>query len=96
MRWISHREAQVLAFSTPDTQAISFRLPGHLSQDRVHLLARTSFGYRAAVTRDQESWVVTRHEYLDDLARARLAKQQRRLKQTRTQLVGKMQLRGGL
>src|SRR5262245_17862361 len=97
MRWIKHTEAQLLAFSTPDAQPLGFRLPGHIRQDRVQLLARTAFGYRAGVTRDNETWVVTRREYLDDRARARVAKQQRRLEQQkRRQLASKVVLRGGL
>jgi hypothetical protein len=100
MRWISHSEAQVLAFSTPDAQPIAFRLPGHLTQDRVHLLARAVFGYRAYVERGNGTWVVQRVPFLDAHARARLEKMNRRNTQRDTHRTSRQKphivLRGGL
>ena len=93
MRWINHSEAVVSAFSAPDAQPLAFRLPGHLGQDRVHLLARQAFGYRANVTREQESWVVSRREYLDACARSRCEKGRRRQEQRRESSHSRRQLR---
>ena len=78
MRWINHTEAQASAFSSPDGQPIGFRVPGHFGQDRVHLLARTAFGHRAEVIREDESWIVRRRPYLDAAIRERLEKQRQR------------------
>ena len=99
MRWISHCEAKDLAFTTPDAQPMAFRLPGHLGQDRVHLLARNCFGYRAEVEWDGGTWLVKRREYLDACERARLEKHQRRQQQKRlkrSSLKPAVALRGGL
>ena len=99
MRWINHNEAQSAAFGSPDAQPLGFRLPGHFGQDRVHLLARTAFGHRAEVTREDESWVVRRRPYLDAATRERLEKQHRREQQRhvrRTPAKNRQPLRGGL
>lgn len=100
MRWIRHVEAQVLAFSTPDAQPIAFRLPGHLTQDRVHLLARAVFGYRAKVERDNGTWMIERVPFRDATARARLEKMHRRGAQRNTHRMSRpkpqLVLRGGL
>lgn len=100
MRWFNHSEAQALAFSTPDAQPIAFRLPGHLSQDRVHLLARAVFGYRANVERGNGTWVVQRVPFLDAHARARLQKMHRRDAQRNMHRTSRqtpqLVLRGGL
>ena len=81
MRWISQHEAQAMAFSSPDAQPIAFRLPSRLGQDRVHLLARSAFGFRAVVERGDDSWIVKRREYLDGRATTRLEKHLRRHEQ---------------
>ena len=78
MHWISHQEAQSVAFSAPDAQEIAFRLPGHLAHNRVSTLARAAFGYRAQFERADDTWIVKRREYFDDRARARLEKTKRR------------------
>lgn len=91
MRWISHQQAQTVAFSSSDVQTIAFRLPGHLPPDRVHLLGRNAFGFRAQVIREDGCWVVKRREYLDRAIATRRDKQERRRKQTR-----RVALRGGL
>ena len=99
MRRTSHSEALVSAFSAPDAQPIAFRLPGHLGQDRVHLMARNCFGYRAEVERDGATWVVWRREYLDACERARLERHRRRQQQKhlkRASLKPAIALRGGL
>ena len=75
MRWLSPNEAQASAFSAPDAQTIAFRLPGHLAQDRVHILARAAFGYRAEVGRQDGTWVVSRRPFYSDRVRQELAKQ---------------------
>jgi hypothetical protein len=93
MRWINHCEALVSAFAAPDAQPLAFRLPGHLGQDRVHLLARQAFGYRANVAQQDGSWVVTRREYLDARARNRREKDSRRQEQRRESSRSRKQLR---
>ncbi len=100
MRWIYHSDAQALAFSTPDSQPLAFRLPGHLTQDRVHLLARAVFGYRANVERDNGTWMVERVPFLDAHTRAQLQKMNRRDSQRNTHRTSRpkpqLVLRGGL
>lgn len=81
MRWLSHVEAQSSAFSAPDAQAIAFRLPGHLAQNRVHLLAREAFGHRAEVEREDGSWVIQRRPYDDACVSLQREKQRRRQQQ---------------
>jgi hypothetical protein len=100
MLWINHIQAQLLAFSAPDAQPIAFRLPGHLTQDRVHLLARAVFGYRASVERGDGTWVVERIPFLDAHARAQQLKIQRRDSQRHAHRTSRQKpqlvLRGGL
>ena len=71
MMWTKPKDAQVEAFSVPDTRPLAFRLPGHMPEDRAHLLARKAFGYRGVVHRDGETWVVNRRTFGSPVSSAR-------------------------
>jgi len=79
--WTKPKDAQVEAFSVPDTRQLAFRLPGHIPQDRVHLMARQAFGHRAMVDRNNGTWVVKRRLFhtREVTARQEKRRQQREL-----------------
>ena len=101
MLWISRDQATLVAFSAPDGQQLAFRVPGDVQQDRIHLVARTAFGFRADVMRDGNSWVVSRNPFLDAhaaeyLENCRRREQQRLIRREATRDRQPITLRGGL